>query len=397
MATTKKPVNKLRKQKKNVGFWQSAWGSFTAWTVRVHFFKRLLLGFLALLILCISSMYGIAKWYMHAHKNEPLEIGATFVPDYARYFGLDAKKTYTAILDDLGVKTVRLVSYWDNIEREQGTYNFDELDWQFRMAEERGVKVSLALGLRQPRWPECHMPTWAEKMPANTWYEPLYKFIGSVVERYETSPALESYQLENEFFLSVFGICPDFNRDRLVHEYDLIKSLDPNHRLIVSMSNNAIGTPIGEPTPDQWAISVYKRVWDKTITRRYFEYPIPAWYYAFRAGFTEITRGRDSFIHELQTEPWIADPVGGIQDATIEEQDKTLDATKLKHRIQYGVATGMRKMDMWGAEFWYWRMVKHNDPSLWNTAKEKVAEANAGNEKLKAEGKLKIITDIIKE
>jgi len=41
-------------------------------------------------------------------------------------------------------------------------------------------------------------------------------------------------------------------------------------------------------------------------------------------------------------------------------------------------------------------MVKHNDPSLLNVAKQKVREANAGNEKLKSEGKLKVITDIIK-
>ncbi len=342
-------------------------------------------------------MYGIARWYIHSHRNEPLDIGATFVPDYARYFGLDPKETYGAMLDDLEIRTVRLVSYWDNIEKEQGTYDFNELDWQFKMAEERGVKVSLAIGLRQPRWPECHKPVWAEKLLGDAWRQPLYDFIATVVNRYKTSPSLESYQLENEYFLSVFGICTDFDRDRLVHEFNLVKSLDPNHRLIVSMSNNAIGTPIGKPKPDEWAISVYKRVWDKTITRRYFEYPIPAWYYAFRAGWTEITRGRDSFIHELQTEPWIADPVGGIKDSSIAEQDKTLDAVRLKDRIQYGKATGMRKIDLWGAEWWYWRKVKFNDPSLWNTAKELIHTTNSENQALRESGKIKIIDSIIKK
>ena len=380
-----------------MGFWQQMWGNFTHWTVAVHFWKKLFLGLIITLAVCFAGMYGIARWYIHAHRNEPLDIGATFVPDYARYFDLNPKETYTAMLDDLGVKTVRLVSYWDNIEKEQGTYDFTELDWQFRMAEERGVRVSLAIGLRQPRWPECHKPVWAEKLLGDAWRQPLYDFIGTVVNRYKTSPALESYQLENEYFLSVFGICTDFDRDRLVHEFNLVKSLDPNHRLIVSMSNNAIGTPIGKPKPDEWAISVYKRVWDKTITRRYFEYPIPAWYYAFRAGWTELTRGRDSFIHELQTEPWIADPVGGIKDSSIAEQDKTLDAVHLKDRIAYGKATGMRKIDLWGAEWWYWRKVKFNDPSLWNTAKEAIKQSNDENQALKDSGKIKIIDSIIKK
>jgi len=352
--------------------------------------------FVCLVLSSVLFMWVIAQWYIHAHKNEQLDMGVTFVPDYARYFDLDPKDTLRAMFDELKFKNVRLVSYWENFEPEQGKYNFSELDWQFKMAEERGVKVSLAIGLRQPRWPECHIPTWADKMLEDTWKQPLYDYITAVVQRYKNSPALESYQLENEYFLKAFGLCSNFDRDRLVHEYDLVKSLDPNKRLIISMSNNAIGTPVGEPTPDQWAIAVYKRVWDKTLTRRYFEYPIPAWYYAFRAGFTEITRGRDSFIHELQTEPWIADGKGGIKDATIEEQDKTLDKGRLEERLNYARATGMRKIDLWGAEWWYWRKVKFNDPSLWNTVKDTVDSVKAENTTLQNNGKLKVIDSVIK-
>ena len=337
---------------------------------------------MAFIILVTSGMWGMAQWYIRKHSNEPMQMGATFIADYARYFDLDPEQTLDAMIYDLGFKRLRFVSYWDNIEKDRGSYNFDELDWQMKAAEASGVKVSLALGLRQPRWPECHMPTWAEKLPDSEWYPELYSFIEATVNRYKNSPALESYQLENEFFLSAFGICYNFDRDRLVHEYNLVKRLDNTRPLVVSMSNNAIGTPIGEPTPDKWAISIYKRVWDKTITRRYFEYPIPAWYYAFRAGFTELTRGRESFIHELQTESWVADPHGGIKDATIEEQDKTMSSDQLKHRIQYGRATGMRTVDLWGAEWWYWRKVKHNDPSLWNVAKDALRQVQADNMEL---------------
>lgn len=342
-------------------------------------------------------MYGIAQWYIHKHANEPITLGATFVPDYARYFGLDARQTLTAMVDDLGVKQLRLVSYWDDIEHQQGSYDFSELDSEMQFAQSRNVKVSLALGLRQPRWPECHMPDWAEREPTTQWEKQLNNFIATVVNRYKDNSALDSYQLENEYFLTVFGECHNFDRERLVSEYNLVKGLDPNHTLVVSMSNNAIGMPLGQPTPDEWSISVYKRVWDKTISQRYFEYPIPAWYYAFRAGWTELTRGRNSFIHELQAEPWIADPVGGIQDASIAEQSKTLDAPRLKDRIQYGEATGMKTIYMWGVEWWYWRMVKYNDPSLWNTAKEAISKAENHNSQLEQQGKLKVNLDIIKK
>ncbi len=339
-----------------------------------NWWNKLLTVLLAAIIFCIAGMYGIAQWYIHKHNQEPLQIGATFIPDYARHLGVDPKETLDAIINDLGVKNLRLVSYWKNGEKIEGQYDFSELDWQFAKAEASGVKVSLALGLRQPRWPECHMPKWAEKLPKSEWEPKLKQYIAATVNRYKDSPALDSYQLENEFFLTVFGICHDFDRNRLVSEYDLVKSLDPNHTLVVSMSNNAIGTPIGKPTPDKWAISVYKRVWDKNLTKRYFEYPLPAWYYAFRAGFTEITRGHNSFIHELQAEAWTPDGYD-IRNAPIDELYKSMNPDRLHHRFRYGEATGMRKIDLWGVEWWYQMKVKRGKPELWETAKAEYKHA----------------------
>lgn len=382
MPKKKTPPHKPHRKAKNIGFWQQLWGSFTDWSVRKHFWKRLFLGFTALLLLTVGSMYALAQWYIYRGRNTPLVVGATFIPDYARYYKLDPKETMAAIIDDLGVKRLRLVSYWENIEPEQGIYKFDELDWQFRMAEEKGVKVSLAIGLRQPRWPECHKPAWSDKLMFDAWEQPLMDYMRAVVNRYKTSPALDSYQLENEYFLKAFGLCSNFDRDRLVREFDMVKQLDPDHTLVVSMSNNAIGTPIGEPTPDEWSISVYKRVWDKTITKRYFEYPIPAWYYAFRAGFTLLTRGHDSFIHELQAEAWTPDEFGGTTETPLAEQDKSMNPDMLKNRIEYGRATGMKTMDLWGVEWWYWRKTVHNDPGLWNTAKTELQKINEDNNKL---------------
>jgi hypothetical protein len=386
MRTKKTPerykIPTLKKPPKGAGFWQVFWYRITYWMVIHRFWQKVGLYLSLIVIFAVGGMYGLAQWYIDKNKNIPLTVGATFVPNYARYFDLDPKETLTAMVDDLGFKRLRLVSYWSEFEKERGTYDFSELDWQMKLAEEKGVKVSLALGLRQPRWPECHMPSWAQELPGTSWYQPLEDFIAATVNRYKNSPALESYQLENEYFLKAFGICYDFNRDRLVSEFNLVKRLDPDTPLVVSMSNNAIGTPIGDPKPDQWAISVYKRVWDKTITRRYFEYPIPAWYYAFRAGFTEITRGREVFMHELQTEAWTPDTFGGMKESPLLEQDKSLDPTRLKHRIRYGEATGMKTMDLWGVEWWYWRKVKHSDNALWDTAKIELTRIEADNSKL---------------
>jgi hypothetical protein len=49
-----------------------------------------------------------------------------------------------------------------------------------------------------------------------------------------------------------------------------------------------------------------------------------------------------------------------------------MDAKRLAERIKYGKDTGFRDIDLWGAEWWYWRKVDFNDPSLWNTIKTQI-------------------------
>ncbi len=330
----------------------------------------ILLGLLSALNLAV---FGLSCWYAWTLRDQPTVIGATFIPRYANHFGIDPKETLTAITEDLGIKHLRLVSYWRDYEPKPGQYDFKELDWQFEVAQRAGAKISLAIGLRQPRWPECHLPSWAEDKPIEFWEPRLMQYITVVMERYRDHPALESYQLENEFFLKAFGDCPDHSRDRLVAEYDLAKRLDGKHPIIVSRSNNALGWPINAPVPDMYGVSVYKRVWDKTITKRYFEYPFPAQFYGFLGAMSKISQGKELIVHELQSEAW------GPQDITqmtLQEQNFTMDAEKLKERIDYGLQTGLKRIDLWGPEYWYWRMVNAGDASLWNAAKEKLTRRN---------------------
>lgn len=345
---------------------------------------RIIAVLISLIIFIVGVSYGIASWYIHKHADEPLKYGTTFIPRYARFYQLDPKETFHDLIYDMGFERFRLVSYWDDIEKNQGQYDFEELDWQFKMAEEAGVEINLSLGLRQPRWPECHMPNWAEQMPKDQWYVSLKDFMGKVVERYKDSPALVSYQVENEFFMTIFGDCPDFNRDRLVDEYNYVKSLDPSRPIVVTRSNNWGGIPINEPTPDVYGIAVYKRVWDKTLTKRYFEYPYPSWFYATLAGAGEIYSGKNMIIHELQMEPWLDESTNAeMNDVnSIAEQDKSMNAERLKDRFSYAEKTGMKTIDTWGAEWWYWRKEVANDPSLWNVAKEEIANAKAKNKEL---------------
>jgi hypothetical protein len=370
----------LKKKQNRVGL--KTWlAKLWAYAWRRGLWRRILFIVLAVIIGFTGAMYGVAQWYIHKHSKQPLTLGASFIPDYAQSFGVDPRDTLQAMLSDLKLKQVRLVSYWEDIEPTPGKYDFSSLDWQFAMANKYGAKVSLSIGLRQPRWPECHEPDWAKAEPKSQWEPQLSQFIQATVNHYKNNPALGDYELENEFFLKVFGKCTDFDRSRLVAEYNLVKAADPKHNVIVSRSDNWVGIPVGQPTPDVFAISIYKRVWDSTFTHRYFEYPLPAWFYASLAGSEEILSGRDMIVHELQAEPWTPNGLE-IPQISVKEQFKSMDAKRLQSRIQYGEATGMRTIDLWGAEWWYWLKVKQGDPSVWNVVKDAVAQADTDNAKL---------------
>lgn len=347
-----------------------------------NWFHKIVVILVVLATLTVGTMYGIARWYIWQQSSKPLTLGASFIPDYAESFGLNPQQTLHAIIHDLGVRNLRFVSYWSDIEPTKGHYNFSELDWEFAQADAAHAKVTLSIGLRQPRWPECHPPSWVNtSAPESQWEPELLQYMKAVIERYKNNPALQSYQLENEYFLKAFGECKNFDRNRLVKEFNFVKQLDPHHPIIIARSNNALGTPIWPPTPDEFGVSVYKRVWDATITHRYFEYPFPAWFYATIAGVEEITTGKNTIIHELQAEPWPPDGKG-ITQVGIAEQNKSLDAARLKNRFKYGEATGIRTIYLWGAEYWYYRKIKLHDPDLWNVAKQQYAAARASNLKL---------------
>lgn len=384
---TKRKTSKKRSTKKLAGVdrakrlaisafsWTKKWISQT-WT------RRITTALVLVLFIGIGVMYAVAQWYINSKANEPYKFGATFIAPYAEFYGLDPQETLTAMVDDLGFEHLRLVSYWNIHEEEQGIYDFSDLDWQFAIAEERDITVSLAIGLRQPRWPECHKPVWAESMDMEEWYPHLKDYMQATIERYKDSPVLVSYQLENEFLLEVFGHCPDHSRERLVDSFNFVKELDPDKPVIVSRSNNATPSwPVGEPRADVIGASIYKRVWDGTVTERYFEYPLPAWFYGFLAGGAKLTTGVDTVIHELQAEPWL--PRGfDMRTAPTEELYKSFSPEMMRERFQYGRDTGIRELDMWGVEWWYYRKIAQNDDSFWEIAKEELEHTRRLNDQI---------------
>jgi hypothetical protein len=320
----------------------------------------------AILVFLIILTYT-AKWWNPIifppvkHPN----LGVSFSMKRSEEMGLDWRANYTALLDDLNIKHYRLMSYWDIHEPVQGQFDFSALDWQIDEAAKRGADVSLAIGLRQPRWPECHQPGWSKQLKGNDWNKALFAYIETVVKRYENKPTVISWQLENEGVNEWFGECGKPDPKRLVEEFDLVKNVS-NKPVWMSLSDQH-GLPFSPPVPDKFGYSVYRVVWsEKTWPYRgYLTYPTPIWYHKLRAQAIKLISGKDIFIHELQLEPW------GPKDnteMTTAEQDISMSPAQIKDNLHFAREIGAKDIYTWGGEWWYWRM-QHGDPSIWDTVK----------------------------
>lgn len=334
--------------------WKPFWQRH-AWLRRI---SKTLIGFFGVL-----AFIQILNAFVFTPVQNP-NYGVSFSVKQARNLGLDWKETYLAVVDDLQFKHLRLMSYWDEHERIRGQLDFTELDWQMDEAAKRGVKVSLGAGLRQPRWPECHEPQWATELSGHEWKQALYAYMEIVAKRYKNHPALDTWQLENEGMNNWFGTCKLPDRERLVEEFDFMKQWDPNHPVMMSLSDQH-GLPINGPVPDAYGYSVYRVVWnDKFPPNGYMYYPTPIWYHRARGEVIKLMQHRPLFVHELQMEPW------GQQDfknLSIEEQDKSMSVRQIPKSFKFARQIGFKDIYLWGAEWWYWRKTVKNDPTVWNT------------------------------
>ncbi len=293
---------------------------------------------------------------------DPQKFGLSFSLKQCRNFKIDPKKTLDWLIKDAGFRRFRLMSYWDEHEKEQGKYDFSELDWQVQKIADAGGVITLCLGARQPRWPENHWPEWAWKLTKEERTEALLKFIEAVVERYKNKPAVISYQLENEALLKSFGLRGEFDRGRLIREFNLVKQLDSSRPIIMTVSDQW-GLPWRRPLPDIVGFSYYHITHGQKGYQSAHHY---GWLHRARKTLIKLFKNRPVFIHELQLEPWGPTAIWKMSKA---EQDKSMSAEQIKRNLQLAKTTKLYPIDLWGGEWWYWRLAKQNDPSVWKIIK----------------------------
>lgn len=297
---------------------------------------------------------------------ETITYGMSFNTLYARELGLDWQETYNAIVDDLGVRHLRLAAHWPMVEPVAGTYNFTELDYQIKKAEEVGAEVILGVGRRLPRWPECHVPDWAAALTEETRNKAQLDYMRAVVERYKDSPAITYWQVENEPFLEVFAFehCGFLDTDFLEQEIALVKEIDSSRPILVTDSGN-LGLWYGAyKRGDAFGTSVYVHFWNPEIGQ--FRTLLPPFVYRVKENILAFIYGeKPTFLIELSAEPWLIAPIATVP---IDVQFSRMDTEKFADILEYARETRYDKQYLWGAEWWYWLLLQGHE-EMWNMGK----------------------------
>jgi len=150
------------------------------------------------LILLVIILIIVGYFFIGFSKEaKNITWGINFSQKHAEGLDLDWKGTYLAILDDLGAKNIKIAVHWDFVEGEEGKYYFSDLDWQIDEAEKRGAEIILVIGMKTPRWPECHIPKWAIDLSKEDQQKKVLKLVEEIVLRYKEVETVKYWQVEN--------------------------------------------------------------------------------------------------------------------------------------------------------------------------------------------------------
>jgi len=329
-----------------------------------YLFKSIGLVILSLVSLVILALV-IFNWPVRS-KNEKMAFGISYSPVFAKSIGLDWQKSYTDILDGLEVKKVRLASYWNQVEKEKGKYDFSETDWLLDEAQKRNVKVVLSYGIKVPRWPECFIPSFYMNDKAER-EQALLKYEFALIERYKKYENIEMWQAENEPFLP-FGSCPSqaIDGDLVSREVAQTKLLDPSRPVMVTDSGELSLWYQAAKRADVFGTTLYRTIYKPQLG--YFNYPIGPNFFRTKALFIKIFANQKNIvISELQGEPW---GPKWLSDMSLEEQYKSMSPQKLVDIADYARKTKFSEAYLWGAEWWYWLKTQKGESAMWDAAKK---------------------------
>ena len=173
-------------------------------------------------------------------------LGLSFRPLQAEALGLDPDTALDRLLRE-PVPLIRMGAYWNRIEDKAGAFKPEELDARLERAAAAGKRVILAVGaVKTFGYPELHLPSRLAPrgLPEGSLISPAshpdlaraaQHFVGWVVDRYRSNPAIMAWQVENEA-LDPLGVEHSWrlSLDFVAAETETVRRIDPSRPVLMS-------------------------------------------------------------------------------------------------------------------------------------------------------------------
>jgi hypothetical protein len=333
----------------------------------------------ALLLLALYA-FGRGGWQSDGATGTPV-LGANFSCKQAEYLGMDCGSLFARVLDDLGVRQVRISAYWSDIEREPGVYDFAAVDRLLDLAENRDARVTVSIGMRAQRYPEFWFPTWlrlaAGLQPGDGPEDhpmvraALFPYLAAAAAHIGAHPAVEALQVENEPFVPSYAydtrwrIRPEF----VAEEIRTVRAHDPGGNPIVV--SHASWTRFD----DHWRwILDHADILAQSVYVKRQRGPWP-WLYIFPYRIGPLAadlpgqadaaarRGKQLWVGELQAEPFERPDVDVRRIPT--DHAASFSARWLEENLRLAARTGATRVYLWGVEWWAYLHDVRGEPELW--------------------------------
>lgn len=307
-----------------------------------------------------------------------MQLGASLSHPHLRGLGIDSLRAIKEFRN-LGLTWIRLGCYWNEMEKKEGQFTFDEISRLVEYCGTNNIKAVLTVGMKAPRYPEYYLPDWlSEKLKLKngevitsknkTLLNATLKFIEKTVNHFRKSPAIEVWQVENEPLdpSGSNGWKIDFSF--LQKEVFLVRKTDLRRKILINLWGNELSERglyrDARKTADIVGLDLYLHQ-PGTGFAKASKYIGPSdTKDKIKKIIDEIKKhNKKVWIAELQAEPWEPDEI-----VTKKKNPPSFLPRHFKENINYGIDLNPDVVLLWGFEYWYWKKT-NGDLRYWKEAR----------------------------
>ena len=293
-----------------------------------------------------------------------MKFGTTFSHRQLQHLSCSVSDSLEKAIE-LDFDYLRICTYWDEIEKDEGKYDWSQLETILNTCQKKQQSVVLTLGVKAPRHPEFYFPNWIKDKDLDNkkTQQKILSFVKQTLKKFKNLSCIKYYQIENEA-LDPSG--PDNQKiplSLLKKEINIVKKFD-HKKTIISLWGNELSRrkllPKLAKTTDIIALDLYYQQFVKKIFNKSF-YMGPLDSQKKLANLLSKI-DQEIWIMELQAEPWEAGEQGYLA-----QNPQSISPDKIKTFYQKASQLPISTIFFWGFEYWYYQSSQKNNNSYLET------------------------------